>query len=89
MALDKLGYKGANQGTTRVNVAIDENGYIAQSGTVAASTKRVSINKVSAENSRIDNEDVLNFFIGLVGGRYDRNTNQMQVTWSGIQEIEE
>jgi len=81
MALVKTGYKGANQGTTKVNVSIDENGYIATSGVVATGQKTLSINKVSAENSRIDNEDVLNFFIGMVGGRYDARTNKMTVTW--------
>lgn len=81
MALVKTGYKGANQGTTKVNVSIDENGYIATSGVVATGQKTLSINKVSAENSRIDNEDVLNFFVGMVGGRFDARTNKMTVTW--------
>lgn len=80
MALDKLGYKGANQGTTKIPVAINANGYIAQSGDTAAGTKMISINKVSADNSKMDNNAVADFFIGMLGGRFDSN-NTMSVTW--------
>ena len=80
MALNKLGYKGANQGTTKIPVAINESGYIAQSGQTAASTKNISINKVAAENSKMDNNAVASFFIGMIGGRFDTN-NTMSVTW--------
>lgn len=81
MALEKTGYIPAIQGTTKVNVAVDEEGYIAPPGTVAAKQKRLSITKVSAENSLQDNTDVLNFFLNLANGRGDSLTNQMQVTW--------
>lgn len=81
MALEKTGYTAANQGTTKVNVAVDENGFIAPSGITAAGNKRLSINKVSAENSLQDNTDVLNFFLDLANGRQDSLSNQMQVTW--------
>lgn len=81
MALDKLGYKGANQGTTKIDVAINENGYIATSAQTAAGVKSIRINKVSAENSKMDNNAVAAFFIGMIGGRFDTNTNTMSVTW--------
>lgn len=82
MALAKSGYRGAYQGTTKVNVAIDSNGYIAPAGTTAMGYKKVSITKANAENSLQDNTDVFNFFLGLVGGRHDANTNTMSVTWN-------
>lgn len=81
MALEKTGYTAAIQGTTKVNVAIDENGYLAPEGTLAAGKKRFQINKVSAENSLVDNTDVLNFFIGLANGTADSLSNTMSVTW--------
>lgn len=80
MALAKLGYKGANQGTTKIPVALNENGYIATSGQTAAGQKMISINKVSAENSKMDNNAVATFFISMIGGRFDPN-NTMSVTW--------
>ena len=81
MAMEKTGYTAAIQGTTKVNVALDEDGYIAPSGTLAVSQKRISINQVNADNSLADNTEVLNFFLDLANGRGDSNTNVMQVTW--------
>lgn len=81
MALEKTGYTAAIQGTTKVNVAVDEDGYIAPSGAGTVSNKRISINRVNAENSLQDNTDVLNFFLDLANGHSDSNTNVMQVTW--------
>lgn len=82
MALAKTGYKSAVQGTTRVNVPVDEDGYIAPEGTTAAGNKRLTITKVAAENSLQDNTDVLNFFLGLANGRSDSLSNTMAVTWN-------
>lgn len=82
MALDKTGYAGANQGTTTVKIAIDENGYIAPAGTTPAGKKNFSINRVNAENSLQDNTDVLNFFLTLAQGVGDSTTNAMKVEWT-------
>ncbi len=81
MALEKTGYTPATQGITKVNVAVDENGYIAAEGTPAATTKRFTIKQANADNSLQDNTDVLNFFLTLANGQADSSTNQMQVTW--------
>lgn len=81
MALEKTGYTSAIQGTTKVNVPIDENGYIAPSGTTAASKKRLSITKVAAENTLADNTAVLGFFLDLANGQQNSETNTMAVTW--------
>lgn len=81
MALAKTGYVGAVQGTTKVKAALDENGYLAPVGTTAAGTKTITISKVSAENSLVDNTEVLNFFLTLANGRSDSLTNTMSVTW--------
>lgn len=81
MALEKTGYTAAVQGTTRVNVATDENGYIAPAGTTIAGNKTFQINKVNAENSLTDNQDVLNFFLTLAQGQSDSLSNTMQVKW--------
>lgn len=81
MALEKTGYKSAIQGTTKVRVPLDSDGYLAPEGTIAASTKQVSITKVAAENSLQDNTEVLNFFLTLANGRSDSLTNTMSVTW--------
>lgn len=82
MALAKTGYAGANRGTTKVNIGIDDNGYIVPEGTTPAGTKSFSINTVSAENSLQDNTDVLNFFINLAQGTSDSLSNVMNVKWS-------
>lgn len=81
MALEKTGYTAATQGTTRVNVAMDADGYIAPEGTTAASTKGYSINRVAAENSLEDNTEVLNFFLTLANGVQDSLSNTMSVKW--------
>lgn len=81
MALDKTGYKSAIQGTTKVNIGIDSNGYIAPEGTAIAGVKSFQISKVSAENSLTDNTEVLNFFINLANGQQDSLSNTMQVKW--------
>lgn len=81
MALAKEGYKGANQGTTKINVATNEDGQIAAPGEVATGVRTVSFNRVAAENSLTDNVDVIGFFMGLIGGRYDTRSNKMTVSW--------
>lgn len=82
MALAKSGYRGAYQGTAKVKIAIDSSGQIAPEGTTAAGMKSISITKVSSENGRVDNTDVFNFFLNLVGGRQDSDTSTMTVTWN-------
>lgn len=82
MALAKTGYSAATVGTSRVNVATDENGYIAVTGTTTATgAKRFQINRVNADNSLDDNTEVLNFFISLANGSADSLSNTMSVTW--------
>ena len=81
MALAKTGYSDAIRGTTRVNVAVDENGHIAPQGGEIAGTKAFQINKANAENSLQDNTDVLNFFITLAQGVSDSMSNTMTVKW--------
>jgi len=82
MALEKTGYTAAIQGTTKVNVSIDANGYITDGvESVAAGVKSFQINKVNAENSLVDNTDVLNFFLGLAKGQQDSLSNTMSVKW--------
>lgn len=81
MALEKTGYSAAVQGTTKVNVATDSNGYIATSGSTATGVKGFSLNKVAAENSLVDNTEVLDFFITLANGSSDSLSNTMQVKW--------
>lgn len=82
LALEKTGYSAAVLGTTKVNVGTDANGYIAAEGVTVTGKKSFSINKVNAENSLQDNQDVLNFFIGLATGTTDSLSNTMQVKWS-------
>lgn len=82
MGLAKTGYSDAIRGTTRVNVAVDENGHIAPSGSAdIAGTKAFQINKANAENSLADNTEVLNFFITLAQGVSDSMSNTMTVKW--------
>lgn len=81
MAMEKTGYTSAVQGTTRVNVAVDADGYLAPEGTSAAGKKAFQISKVNADNSLEDNTDVLNFFLTLANGRGDSLSNTMNVKW--------
>lgn len=81
MALAKEGYTPALRGTTKVNIPIDESGYIVPEGGNAASTKTFTITAVSAENSLTDNTDVLSFFLQLANGQQDSLSNTMSVKW--------
>lgn len=81
MAMIKTGYSDAIQGTTRVNVALDSEGYLAPVGTTAAGKKAFQISKVNADNTLAENTDVLNFFLQLANGRGDSLTNTMSVKW--------
>lgn len=81
MALQKEGYAGAIQATTKVKVPIDDEGYLAPEGTESAGSKNISITKVAAENSLQDNTDVLAFFLDLANGTQDSLTNTMTVQW--------
>lgn len=81
MAMEKTGYTDAIQGTTRVNVALDEDGYLAPEGTTATGKRAFQISKVNADNSLADNTEVLNFFLQLANGRADSLTNTMSVKW--------
>lgn len=82
MALAKSGYRGAYQGTAKVKIALDSNGQIATEGTAAAGAGTISLSKMNAENGRVDNTEVFNFFLGLVGGRQSSDTSTMSVTWN-------
>lgn len=83
MALAKTGYKDAQQGTASVLVPVTAEGYIATEEDTPAGTRRYNFNRVNAGNSKADNEAVLNFFIGMVGGYYSTSgsASQMKVTW--------
>lgn len=81
MGMIKSGYNPAYVGTTSVKVPMTEAGYIAAAGETASGTKRLQINRVAAENDLADNEEVLNFILGLVKAQYDRASNQMTVRW--------
>lgn len=81
MGLSKTGYSDAKQATTRVNIAVDSDGYLAPAGVLNAKNKRFSINKVAAENGLEDNTEVLEFFLELANGRQYSDTNVMQVSW--------
>lgn len=81
MGLAKEGYSPAIQGTTAVNVAITDEGYIAVEGDTVAGTKKFQVNKVSAENDLVDNTEVLDFFITLANGSSDSLSNTMSVKW--------
>lgn len=82
MALEKTGYTAANQGTTKVKVGIDEDGYIAAKDSEdVVGSKRISFTKVAAENSLEDNTEVIEFFLELANGTQDSLTNTMSVTW--------
>lgn len=85
MALEKTGYAAAIRGTTKANIGVDANGYIAPEGTTPAGTKRFSINKVNADNSLTDNTEVLDFLLNLAQGKHDSLSNQMSVTWNAEQ----
>lgn len=82
MALTKTGYKGAEQGTTKVNVAIDADGHLVPPGGTASGNKKFTITSVNADNGLTDNTEVLNFFIQLANGMSDSLSNTMAVTWS-------
>lgn len=81
MALEKTGYSSAMQGTTKVKVGVDADGYLVPSGGTPEKTQTISITRVAAENSLQDNTDVLEFFISLANGAQDTLTNTMQVKW--------
>jgi hypothetical protein len=82
MALSKTGYTDAIRGTTRVDVAIDTEGYIAPVGVTAAGTKKFQINSVNSDNTLTDNTEVLDFFLTLANGRGDSLSNDMSVKWT-------
>lgn len=87
MSMEKTGYNPAYIGTTSVRVPVTADGYIAAPGVAATGTKRIQFNRVAAENDLTDNEEVLNFFLGLVRGQYDRTSNQMTVKWDTSTEV--
>ena len=82
MAMEKTGYTDAIRGTTRVDVAIDNEGYIAPAGVTAVGAKKFQINSVNADNTLNDNTEVLNFFLTLANGRGDSLSNDMSVKWT-------
>lgn len=82
MAMEKTGYSDAIRGTTRVDVAIDNEGYIAPVGVTAVGTKKFQINSVNSDNTLTDNTEVLDFFLTLANGRGDSLSNDMSVKWT-------
>lgn len=81
MSMQKAGYINAARGTTKVKVNVNEDGNIAQRGEAVAGVKSFAISAANAENGLVQNTQLLDFFIGLVGGTADANTNKMIVTW--------
>lgn len=82
MGLAKEGYSDAVQSKTRVKVNTNADGNIATGSDVVYGTKNFTINQANATNSLADNTKVLEFFIGLVGGTQNSNTNVASVTWT-------
>lgn len=81
MAMLKSGYKDQYTGTTSFKVAIDSDGYLTNSSDTPAGTKRISFNKVNADNDLQANEQVIDFFLGMIDAQHDQYSNQMTVRW--------
>lgn len=81
MGLKREGYSDAIQGRTRVAVDIDAAGNIATPGTEVAGTFNFTITQANPENSLAQNTQLLEFFMSLVNGAQNSNTNIATVTW--------
>lgn len=81
MALEKTGYIAAQKGTTKQKVMLNADGNIATEDDEVAATKYYSINQVNASNSLQDNAEVMELFLGFIGGGTDSLSNQMTVRW--------
>ena len=76
-------------GTLKANVAIDENGNIAQNGDVVAGNKSYSINGLKAAASVAEANTVYNAIIGnIAGGTFDSDTFVKTIS-VGVVDVEE
>lgn len=81
MALAKTGYRDAQQLTTKVSVNIDERGNIATDPDDSVGAKNYTINRANAANGLTENNQLFNFFIGMLGGTIITNSNTATVKW--------
>lgn len=75
--------------TVKFNVALNENGNIAQTGDTAAGNKAFSIPGIKSTANLSDTKTVYSAFVeGLAGGRYDDTTGEKIVKYKVV-EVEE
>ena len=76
--------------TVKFNVALTENGTIAQSGDTAAGNKAFSIPGIKSTANLSDTKTVYSAFVtGLAGGRYDDTTGEKIVKYKVVEVDEE
>lgn len=73
--------------TVKFNVAMNENGNIAQSGDTAVGNKAFSIQGIKSDANLSDTKTVYSAFVeGLAGGRYDDATGEKVVKYKVVDE---
>lgn len=81
MALAKDGYRDAQQLTTKVAVAVTDDGKIATDSGDATGTKTLSITRANAANGLTDNNKLFKFFVDMIGGTIIETSNTATVKW--------
>ena len=70
----------ATTGTVKFDVALNENGNIAQTGDTAAGKKSFSMNNIKSDAVFSDCAAVYSAFVtGIGGGRYDETTGELTI----------
>lgn len=79
--MQKEGYRDAIRGTASIKVGVDSAGNIAQAGDTVTGQKRISFTAANADNNLTRNQELVELFIGFVGGTGNRQSQEFKVAW--------
>ena len=75
----------ANTGNVKFDIALNDNGNIAQSGQTAAGTKSYSMSNIKSTANFEQADNAYGAFLNLVGGRYDKATGEMTIKKKAVE----
>lgn len=72
--------------TVKFDIALNENGNIAQSGDTAAGKKSYSMNNIKADATFSETARVYTAFVtGIAGGRYDESSGELTIKKKAVE----
>lgn len=75
----------ANTGSVKFDIALNDNGNIAQSSQTAAGAKSYSMSNIKSDATFDQASGAYGAFLGLVGGRFDESTGELTIKKKAVE----